>query len=403
MKEQVWELVDELRDFMVDARRRIHQNPELGFKEFETTKFIVEELEAAGVEMIPLAMETGVLAIIRGTAEWKGEGEPPVAGLRADMDALPIEEATGVPYSSKNKGVMHACGHDGHTAILMATAKALQKGRHLFSGTVKLFFQPAEETLYGAERMIKCGILENPSVDFVAALHGGIEVPLGAVGVYPGPYMASADIFKVKFSGKGTHAAYPHRGTDALSAAAQAVISLQMILAREVDANDRAALSVCQIHGGSAFNIVPQEVEIAGTVRCFTPDVRQKISGRLKAICETVAASYQCEAQVDYTFGIPPVVNDPRETERIAAAAAEVLGEEKVVRLAGPMMGSEDFAYFVEKVPAAVNFRLGLKTDGVVAAHNPGFNFNDEALPMGMAVFVRYILDVLAPEGQKLA
>jgi len=401
MKEQVWKLVDEVKEFVVEARHRIHENPELGFKEFETTAFVKKELESAGIELVPLDLETGVLAVIRGTAEWKGQGEPPVAGLRADMDALPIEEATGVPYSSKNKGVMHACGHDGHTAILLGTAKALQKARSSFAGTVKLFFQPAEETLYGAEKMIACGILDNPKVDTVAALHGGVEVPVGSVGVYAGPFMASGDIFKVKFVGKGTHGAYPHRGSDALAAAAQAVISLQMILAREIEANDRAVLSVCQIHGGSAFNIVPQEVEIGGTVRCFSPDVRQKIRDRLVSICTHVAASYRCEALCDYQFGIPPVVNDAGETERIARAAADVLGEDRVIRLAAPMMGSEDFAYFIQGVPAGVIFRLGVGGEIPVSLHNPGFNFPDEALPLGVAVFIRYIFDLLAPEGAK--
>ena len=401
MKEQVWKLVDEVKDFVVEARHRIHENPELGFREFETTEFIKKELEAAGIEMVPLQIETGVLGIIKGTAEWKGPGKPPVAALRADIDALPIEETTGAPYSSKNKGIMHACGHDGHTAILLATAKVLHKIRGSFAGTVKLFFQPAEETLYGAEKMIQCGILDDPKVDFVAALHGGVEIPVGTVGVYPGPFMASGDIFKVKFVGKGTHGAYPHRGSDALAAAAQSVISLQMILAREIEANDRAVLSVCQIHGGSAFNIVPQEVEIAGTVRCFSPDVRQKISERLESICTHIAASYRCEAICDYTFGIPPVINDPAETDRIAAAASEVLGEEKVIRLANPMMGSEDFAYFLQNVPRGTIFRLGVGREIPVSLHNPNFDFPDEALPLGVAVFTRYILDVLAPEGAK--
>ncbi len=245
MKEQVWKLVDEVKKFVVEARHRIHENPELGFKEFETTAFVTKELEAAGIEVVPLDLETGVLGIIRGTAEWKGQGEPPVVGLRADMDALPIEEATGVPYSSKNSGVMHACGHDGHTAILLGTAKALQKARSSFAGTVKLFFQPAEETLYGADKMIACGILDNPKVDFVAALHGGVEVPVGSVGVYAGPFMASGDIFKVKFVGKGTHGAYPHRGSDALAAAAQAASASRDLAGRSRQTTGR--LSVCQI------------------------------------------------------------------------------------------------------------------------------------------------------------
>ena len=215
--------------------------------------------------------------------------------------------------------------------------------------------------------------------------------------------MASGDIFKVKFIGKGTHGAYPHRGSDALAAASQAVISLQMILAREMEAHERAVLSVCQIHGGSAFNIVPQEVEISGTVRCFSPDVRQQIRDRLESICSHIAASYRCESVCDYSFGIPPVVNDSGETERIASAAADVLGEERVIRLVNPMMGSEDFAYFLQQVPSGAIFRLGVGGDAPVSLHNPGFNFPDEALPVGVAVFVRYIFDVLAADETKNA
>lgn len=395
MRERIWKEVDEIREYVVDARHFVHRNAEVGFNEHTTTAFIKKELEAAGVEMIPLAIETGVLGIIRGSAEWKGAGEAPTIGLRADIDALPIEEATGAPYASQNKGVMHACGHDGHTAILLATAKVLQKNRNEFAGTVKLFFQPAEETLYGAAKMIDCGVLENPMVDSVVALHGGVEVPLGSVAVYPGPFMASGDIFKVKMIGKGTHGAYPHRGSDALAAAAQATISLQMILAREIEANDRAVLSVCQIHGGNAFNVVPQEVEIAGTVRCFSPEVRSKIRERLESICTHIAASYRCEAVCDYTFGIPPVINDHEETELLAEAARNVLGQEKVIRLANPMMGSEDFAYFLQKVPRGTIFRLGVAGDTPVSLHNPGFNFPDEALPVGVAVFVSYIMGKL--------
>ncbi len=173
MREQIWKLVEEVKDYAVCARHHIHQHPELGFQERETTAFIKKELGEAGIEVVPINMETGVLAVIRGTAEWKGQGTPPVIGLRADIDALPIQEVTGVPYSSQNPGVMHACGHDGHTAILLATAKVLQKIRHNFAGTVKLFFQPAEETLYGAAKMIECGVLDNPKVESVVALHGG--------------------------------------------------------------------------------------------------------------------------------------------------------------------------------------------------------------------------------------
>lgn len=399
MEKTAKKLITNEKQYITEIRHNIHENPELGFHEHKTTALIKSELIKNGIEIMPMELETGVLAIIRGEAAWTGEGDPPVIGMRADMDALPIEENTGKPYSSKNPGVMHACGHDGHSAVLLGTAIVLQKMRKEISGTVKFFFQPAEETLYGAERMLACGILENPLVDKIIALHGAIDVPLGSIGIYSGPFMASADVFKVKMIGKGTHGASPFRGTDALSAAAQAVLSLQMILAREIDANDRAVLSVCQIHGGDAFNVVPGEVSIAGTVRCHSEEVRSKIADRIRDICKGIAQTYRCAAQVEYIHGLPATVNSPEVTEQIAKAAEKAIGADKVIRLANPLMGSEDFSLFAQRVPSSI-FRLGVVGDAPMSLHNPGFDFADEALEIGMSVMVQYALDQLGYSNQ---
>lgn len=397
MENDVRQIIAEEWQHIVEVRHQIHENPELGFDEMKTTALVKTELEKNGIDIVSLEMETGVLAVVKGTSEWKGTGIPPVIGIRADMDALPIEETTNQPYSSKTPGVMHACGHDGHTANLLGTAIVLQRLRERFAGTVKFFFQPAEETLYGAQKMLACSILENPAVDKVIALHAAIDLPIGTIGVYPGPFMASADVFKVKMIGVGTHAAAPFRGSDALLAAAQAALNLQIIISREIDANDRAVLSVCQIHGGDAFNIIPGQVELAGSVRCHDQVTRERIAERIKSICEGVAQSYRCEAKVEHIWGLPATINDPAVTEEIAQAAVEAIGGDNVVRLEAPMMGSEDFSLFARRVPSAI-FRLGVIGEAKMSLHNPNFDFADDALLTGMAVFVQYVLNQTAPK-----
>lgn len=394
MDEAVRALISQELPHTVKIRHSIHEYPELGFREKRTTALMEGELRKNGIEVVPIGLETGVLAMVHGQAAWTGPGRPPVIGIRADIDALPIEENTGKPYSSKTKGVMHACGHDGHTANLLGTAIVLQKLRGSFAGTVKFFFQPAEETLYGAQRMLECGVLDNPAVDNVIALHGDVGLAIGKIGVYAGPSMASADLFKIKMIGVGAHGAMPFTGADALSAAAQAVLSLQMIVAREVDANDRAVLSVCQLHSGDTFNVIPGEADIAGTVRCHSQEVRERIAARVTAICESVARSYRCEAQVDYVWGLPPTVNAPAD---IVEAAKKAISEDNIVHMQNPVMGSEDFSLFTQKVPSAI-FRVGLGDGPIASLHNPGFDFSDEAFETAMTVFVQYVLDRLTPE-----
>ena len=369
-------------------RRHLHRNPEIGFEEVETTALIKRELEKIGVEIQPLSIATGVMGIIRGTKPGSGK----VIALRADIDALPIQEKTGVPHASAKPGVMHACGHDGHTTVLLGVARLLNSMRDEFSGTVKLLFQPAEERLTGAKSMIEAGVLENPAPQIILGLHGGTETPLGKVGVWYGPFMASADQFTVTITGAGGHAAYPHRNRDPLLAAAHAVVALQSVVSREIDAVDKVVLSVCQFQAGTAFNITPGEAVITGSVRCHDAKVRASIPDRIDRIVGGVACGLNCSHKLDYVFGIPAVANDPAVMESFAGAAREVLGADNVVTLERPLMGSEDFAFFLEQIPTGGVFRLGVGTAPGRVLHNALFDFPDEAIPVGVAAMTAFAL-----------
>jgi amidohydrolase/hippurate hydrolase len=326
--------------------------------------------------------------MIRGTKPGTGK----TIALRADIDALPILEKTGVPYASGHPGVMHACGHDGHTTVLLGVARLLSGMRDQFSGTVKLLFQPAEERLTGATSMIAAGVLENPAPEIILGLHGGTETPIGKVGIWSGPFMASADQFTVTVTGAGGHAAYPHRNRDPLLAAAHAVVALQSIVSREIDAVDKVVLSVCQFNAGTAFNITPGEAVVTGSVRCHDPKVRASMPERIDRVVGGVSCGLNCSHKLDYIFGIPAVANDPAVMEAFAASAREVLGAENVIPLERPLMGSEDFAFFLEKLPTGGIFRLGVGNAPGRVLHNALFDFPDEALPVGVAAMTAFAL-----------
>ncbi len=380
----------ELVPYLTEVRHHLHRNPELSMQEVQTTAFVKAELAKLGVEIVPIGAKVGVLGMIKGTKP----GHPTVTALRADMDALPVEEKTGVPYASQNPGVMHACGHDGHTTVLLGVAKMLAALRDRFSGTVKLIFQPGEENLYGARSMVDAGVLENPPVDTIVALHGWPPVHLGKIGLCAGYYMASADEFKVKFTGSGGHGAYPHRCTDPIQAAVAAVQAINNIVSREIDAMDKAVISVCTIHGGTAFNIVPEDVAFSGTVRCHSKAVQKAIADKMARIVSGTADTFGCKYEFDYNYGIPGVVNDPQIIDLVAAAGTQILGENNVERLQ-PVMSSEDFSVYLEKVPQGAFFRLGITVPGKqeLKVHNDRFDFNDDALPIGVAVLTQFVLN----------
>lgn len=372
-------------------RRTLHQNPELSFQEYETTAFIRAELEAAGIEILPLKLETGLVAVIRGEG-----GDGPVTALRADIDALPLQEKSGAPYASRHPGAAHSCGHDGHAAILLGTARLLQRLRERLRGTVKLIFQPGEEGLYGAMKIIESGALKNPDVEEVVCLHGWPYLMAGQVGVWPGEYMASADMFQVRIIGRGGHGARPYKAVNPIPAAALAVSALQNITASEIVTAKQAVVSVCSIHAGKAFNVIPDQACFGGTVRCLDPEVRDELEARVRRTVEGAAQTLGCRAEIDYTRGVPALYNDPGVARSIEEAAVRALGEESLRPLDGPVMGSEDFSNLVNAVGRGAFFRLGIgRADGseYPALHSPMFDFNDDAIPAGIAVMAQYILN----------
>jgi len=387
------EAVDEIMPGVVADRRDLHEHPELAFQEKRTSGIVAERLAALGVEEIRTGIaETGVTGLIRG-----GRGAGKTVLLRADMDALPILEENEVDYASKTPGVMHACGHDAHTAILLAVARILTERRDEFAGTVKLLFQPAEEMPPGgAKPMIEAGVLDNPTVDAAFGLHIQQEGPLGTVEVRPGPAMAAADRFRVSIQGKGGHGARPQDAVDPIVVGAQIVVALQTLVAREVDPIESGVVSVCAFLAGEAFNVIPDKAELRGTVRTFTPENRDLLERRIGEVVRGVAAALRAEATVDYQRGYPATVNDPAMTDLVRAAAAEVVGADKVIEGA-PMMGAEDFSYFLERVPGSYFF-VGSRNDerGLVwGHHHPRFDLDEAAMAIGIETMVRTTLRYL--------
>jgi amidohydrolase/hippurate hydrolase len=379
-----------MSDHMTALRRRIHTNPELGFQEKETTALVRKELSSLGVVLAPLDLDTGVVGLLKG----RRRGPEAVTALRADMDALPIAEKTGLAYASQTPGVMHACGHDGHVAMLLGAAGLLSAMQDAFSGTVKFLFQPAEELLTGAKRLIDAKCLKDPEVDRLVAVHGWPDMDVGKIGVYPGPYMASADRFEVSIQGAGGHGGYPHRTRDPVIAAAHSVVALQSIISRETDPLDQAVLSVCTLSAGRAFNVIPDQALLGGTVRCLERRVRADLQKKMMRVVEGVPRAFGCEGRLDWTELVPPLVNDSETSRMISEAGEAVLGQGCVERLPGPVMGSEDFAAYLQHVPRGALFRVGLKRAGCAAKplHHSGFDFNDEALSVGASVLAGFVL-----------
>ncbi|MEC9198285.1 MAG: M20 aminoacylase family protein [Pseudomonadota bacterium] len=378
-------VVNRIADYAAEMtawRRHLHQMPELGFACVKTAAFVVEKLKEFGVDEIHEGIaKTGVVAIING------QGDGPTIGLRADMDALPIKEATGAEYASKVEGAMHACGHDGHTTMLLGAARYLAETRK-FSGRVALIFQPAEEDGGGAGVMVKEGIMDRFDIARVFAMHNAPNLPVGEIVTTPGPIMAAVDTFTINVKGKGGHAAQPHSCVDPVVAACGIVQAIQTIVSRNHHALDDLVISVTQIHTGSAENIIPDSAYINGTVRSFDPAVQNMVEGRLKAIVEGQAMAYGVTADLTYFRDYPPTVNDAQQTAFAAQVAREVVGADKVDANVDREMGAEDFAYMLQARPGAYLF-LG-QGDGPVC-HHPAFDFNDEIAPIGASFFARLV------------
>jgi amidohydrolase len=384
--------VAELAESVIDLRRTLHQWPELGFQEHRTSALVAERLRALGIEVRTGVAQTGVLGILRGNREGK------TVLLRADMDALPIEEANGAPYASQNHGVMHACGHDGHIAILLTVARVLAQCRQQFSGTVKFAFQPAEELPPGgAKGMIEEGVLENPRVDSTFGLHLWNGLPVGKIGVDDGPIMASVDRFDIVIKGIGSHGAYPHTGVDPIVVGSHVVAALQTVVSREVPPLAPVVVTVGAFHGGTAFNVIPSQAELSGTVRTVDARIREEMPARLERIVRGVTSGMRAEFSFDYTFGYPVTVNDANRAQFARQVARQIVGDANVVT-AGMTMGAEDMSYFLEAVPGCyLRLGSGNSDKGLIHPHHSAlFDFDEAALPIGVEVLAQLTLAYLS-------
>jgi amidohydrolase len=369
-------------DELTQIRRDIHAHPELGFEEERTADIVAAKLKEYGCEVHRGLATTGVVGTIR-----KGNSLRAI-GLRADMDCLPMQELNEFSHRSTHAGKMHACGHDGHTTMLLGAAKYLAKTRN-FDGTVHFIFQPGEEGHGGGRVMVEQGLFEKFPCDAVFAMHNRPGMPVGNIGTRPGPLLAATDRFEITVKGKGTHAAHPHSGNDPFIITAQIVLALQTIPARNVDPIDSTVVSVGFVKGGSAVNVIPDEVHIGGTVRTFRPETQDLIERRIGEVVRGTAAAFGGEAQLSYRRGYPPTINHEEETYFAADVAAEVCGADHVSRTVPPTLGGEDFSYMLQAVPGAMCWLGNGPGEGGCFLHNARYDFNDTALPYGVSFFVR--------------
>jgi amidohydrolase len=365
-------------------RQDIHAHPELQFDVHRTAGVVADKLRAFGCDEVVTGIgRTGVVGVIRGK---KGEGAR-VIGLRADMDALPITETTGLPYASTNPGKMHACGHDGHTAMLLGAAKYLAETRN-FSGTAVVIFQPAEEGGGGGREMVKDGMMDRFKIEEVYGMHNYPGLPVGDFAIRPGPMMAAADRIYIDLEGLGGHAARPHVTIDTLLAGAQIVNQLQSIVSRNVDPLESAVVSITQFNAGTADNIIPQTARLSGTARSLTPEVRDILERRVVEVVEGCAKLHGVKARVVYKRDYPVTKNHERQTAFAAAVARDVVGQDRVDDKVPPVMGAEDFSYMLEARPGAFIFVGNGDTAGL---HHPAYNFNDELIPVGSTYWVKLV------------
>ena len=369
-------------DDMKTWRQHIHSNPELGMHCEKTAAFVVERLREFGITDIHTGIATsGVVAII------EGQGDGPTIGLRADMDALPLTEITGLDYASQNAGKMHACGHDGHTTMLLGAARYLAETRN-FKGRVALIFQPAEETGGGAEVMLQEGVLDRFEIKELYALHNAPGTPKGHFYTMPGPIMAAVDTFTINIQGKGGHGAYPHETVDPLAAGVNIVQAIQTIVSRNHNPIDELVVSVTQFHAGTVDNIIPDTAFINGTIRTFDKKVQAMVRKRLTEIVEGHSLSFGVQAKLDYVVGYPATINDPDKTSFAAKVARAISGEDAVTEEGNSEMGAEDFSYFLEKRPGSYLFIGNGDTAGL---HHPAYNFDDEISAVGASFFAKLV------------
>lgn len=389
--EKIKELIGKYQEDAVSLRRRIHENPELSMKEINTTALVKQQLQQYGLALADVSFPSGAAAVLEGARPGK------TLLLRADMDALPMEERSGLPFASKNPGVCHSCGHDIHTAVLLLCARILSQIREDMAGRLVFLFQPGEEQLKGARMVIQSGLFEQYRPDMVFGLHCWPELPAGTVGIRRGPFMASSDTVRITIKGKGGHGAHPHKSIDPITAAAYVLTELQTVISRSVAPLDSAVLTMGKFHGGTAGNIIPDEVVMEGTVRTVRNETRALMEQRIRKVAACGAEAMGAECQVEYTRGVPAVICDGHAVDLLEKAAVRELGHEKTVTLEAPSMGSEDFAGYLEIAPGAM-FRIGTANENPASRlplHNSGIVFDERAIAAGAAVMCRAAAEFL--------
>jgi amidohydrolase len=383
--------IEKLQPDLTRIRRDLHAHPELAFGEQRTSDVVARELASYGIDVHRGLAGTGVVGTIRNGTSTRS------IGLRADMDALPIQEANTFDHRSRHDGKMHACGHDGHTTMLLGAARHLAEARN-FDGTVHFIFQPAEEHDGGGRVMVEQGLFDKFPMDAVYGLHNWPGLDLGRFALIPGPMMASADQFDIVVRGHGAHAAMPHLGVDPVVAGSAIVQALQTLVSRGIEPVDAAVISVTQFHAGDAYNVIPTEAVLRGTVRTFKPATRDAMEAGMRRICENTAAAYGASAEFTYQRGYPPLINWPEQTEISARVLEAMVGKDHVHRQFPPTMGAEDFAFMLQAKPGCYVFMGNGQGAGIPGCmlHNPGYDFNDQALPIGASYWVRLVEHCLA-------
>lgn len=388
----VTDLANDVSPYAVEIRHRIHMNPETAMEEYETTKLIKEELLEMGAELQGIDIDVGCVGLIKGTKPGKGK----VIAIRCDIDALPMKDLCGKPWHSRKENAAHTCGHDAHTAALLGAAKALIQIRDKFSGTIKLVFQPGEEGLHGAKVLVAKGVMENPHVDLMVAMHNTPMYKLGQIACAEGQIMAASDRFTARFIGKSAHGSRPAEGRNALLALSHAVIGLHEIVSNELTTKEMAVVNTCVADSGTVSNIIPAEAVLKGTVRTLSSVSRIASEKAIRRIVEQAAALCGCTSEIEYDYGCPPVSNDSEITELVHKAAEKIVDDGNCIHL-DALLGGEDFSMYSEVNPKTCFYRLGVATGDVQHApqlHNAHFDFNDAAMPYAIAEHIQLVLDV---------
>ena len=386
------DLINQHLGHTIELRHRLHQIPEVRYEEFQTCAAIRSELDRLGIKYID-----GVEGAPTATIAWLADQSKGCIALRADIDALPICEATGLPYASTHPGRMHACGHDGHSANLLGVAAMLKSLEPKLPVCVKLIWQPAEEGGAGAAKLVEAGVLDGrigPKVQSIFGLHGWPGLKVGLVSTKPGPLLAATDNFTIQFHGRGGHAAYPHLGRDPIAAMASAIVNLQQVASRDVDPTDPAVVTVGIVNGGTAINVIPDVAEFSGTARSLHGAMRKKLRESMQRRCAGIAAAHDCELKFAWEEGYPPTTNDPAMADYVSRIARQTLGDKNFIPTARPSMGGEDFSYYLEKIPGCFFF-VGVEpadVNGYPSLHSDKYDFTDGALSVSMRMFGEIVI-----------